>query len=103
MKTTIGRPPDLVREMKLIALNEGKKLKVVASELLKRGIEAGERKPARASKDFLLTASPKTTYKDTTDAHLIRLAAQNDLKLATLDHALMKKSWAQGHVLYPMT
>ena len=46
---------------------------------------------------------PKTNYKDTTDAHLIRLAAQNDLKMFTLDKALVKKSWAHSHVLYPMT
>lgn len=60
MKTTIDLPPDLVREMKLIAVNEGKKLKDVASDLLKRGLQAGKKKPARTSKDFFLTASPKS-------------------------------------------
>jgi hypothetical protein len=38
MKTTIDLPADLVREMKLRAVHEGRKLKDVAAELLKRGL-----------------------------------------------------------------
>lgn len=40
MKTTIDLPTDLVREMKLLAAHEGRKLKDVAADLLKRGLGA---------------------------------------------------------------
>jgi hypothetical protein len=58
VKTTIDLPPDLVRDMKLLAVNEGKKLKDVAAELLKRGLNSS-RTQARSkhSDDFLLSAS----------------------------------------------
>ena len=42
MKTTIDLPADLVREMKLRAVKEGRKLKDVAAELLARGLTAAE-------------------------------------------------------------
>jgi len=37
-----------------------------------------------------------TSYKDTTDAHLVILARRHGLKLATLDGALIAKPWAVG-------
>ena len=40
MKTTIDLPPKLVKEMKLRAVNEGRKLKDVASEVFQKGLEA---------------------------------------------------------------
>jgi hypothetical protein len=57
MKTTIDLPPDLVREMKLLAVHEGRKLKDVAADLLKRGLRSGKSKPRSAlPEDFLLSA-----------------------------------------------
>lgn len=38
MKTTLDLPADLVREMKLRAAREGRKLKDVASEIVRRGL-----------------------------------------------------------------
>ena len=38
MKTTFDLPPDLIREVKLRAVHEGRKLKDVAAELLTRGL-----------------------------------------------------------------
>lgn len=46
MKTTIDLPADLVREVKLRAVHEGRKLKDVAAELLVRGLAA----PGKAAK-----------------------------------------------------
>ena len=40
MKTTLDLPEDLVRRMKLRAVREGKKLKEVASEVVRRGLAA---------------------------------------------------------------
>lgn len=42
MKTTIDLPPDLLREMKLLAVHEGRKLKDVAADLLKQGLKASK-------------------------------------------------------------
>ena len=57
MKTTIDLPPDLVKEMKLLAVNEGRKLKDVAAELLKRGLSVEKAGcPFEPPKDFFLSA-----------------------------------------------
>lgn len=42
MKTTVDLPNDLVREIKLRAVNEGRKLKEVVTDLLRFGIEHGD-------------------------------------------------------------
>jgi len=47
-------------------------------------------------------ASPETNSKDTTDAHLVILAKQHGLKLATLDTSLMAKVWAIGVAENPL-
>ena len=39
MKTTIDLPEELVKEMKLKAVLEGRKLRDVAAEVLRRGLE----------------------------------------------------------------
>jgi hypothetical protein len=41
MKTTFDLPNDLVREIKLRAVNEGRKLKEVVTDLLRFGLEQG--------------------------------------------------------------
>jgi len=38
MKTTLDLPEDLVREMKLRAVHEGRKLRDVATEIFRRGL-----------------------------------------------------------------
>ena len=40
MKTTFNLPDDLVKEVKLRAVHEGKKLQDAVAELLRRGLEA---------------------------------------------------------------
>ncbi|MGL5018775.1 MAG: TA system VapC family ribonuclease toxin [Luteolibacter sp.] len=52
--------------------------------------------------DLSATDSPESSYKDTTDAHLVRLAVRHGLKLATLDKALLTKPWAKGHAFNPL-
>ena len=65
MKTTIDLPPDLVREMKILAVHEGRKLNDVAADLLKRGLEVGDNNANSGTcEDFLLSAfsgSPEMT------------------------------------------
>jgi hypothetical protein len=43
VKTTIDLPNDLVREIKIRAVNEGRKLKEVVADLLRFGLEQGTR------------------------------------------------------------
>jgi predicted nucleic acid-binding protein len=52
--------------------------------------------------DVKASESPESHFKDTTDAHLVRLAARHHLKLATLDMALVSKSWAAGIAENPL-
>lgn len=44
-----------------------------------------------------------TTYKETTDAHLVTLANRHGLKLATLDATLIAKPWAAGIAENPLS
>jgi predicted nucleic acid-binding protein len=47
-------------------------------------------------------AAPQTSFRDTTDAHLIALARHHALKLATLDSSLIAKPWAAGIAQNPL-
>lgn len=49
MKTTVDLPGDLVREIKLQAVREGRKLKDTMTELLRKGMRAGSSKAAAKS------------------------------------------------------
>jgi toxin-antitoxin system PIN domain toxin len=51
--------------------------------------------------DVSATDSPESSYKDTTDAHLVQLAKRHGLKLATLDRALCLMPWAKDIVVNP--
>jgi predicted nucleic acid-binding protein len=43
-----------------------------------------------------------SSYKETTDAHLVTLATRHGLKLATLDAGLITKPWAVGVAENPL-
>ena len=43
-----------------------------------------------------------TSSKDVTDAHLVRLAASQGMKLATLDEDLCRKPWSRGIAENPL-
>jgi hypothetical protein len=51
---------------------------------------------------FAQSLPPVSSAKDVTDAHLIRLAANSGLKLATLDVSLCRKSWSAGIAEMPV-
>lgn len=46
MKTTIDLPPELVRALKIRAVNEGRKLKDLAADLLHRGLASPSSPPS---------------------------------------------------------
>ena len=47
MKTTIDLPDDLVRRLKIRAVRDGRKMKDLAADYLKKGLESTERKKGR--------------------------------------------------------
>ena len=61
MKTTIDLPADLVREIKLRAVHEGRKLKDVAAELLKRGLGLPSL-PVRSERKPKISRDPITGF-----------------------------------------
>lgn len=52
--------------------------------------------------DISATESPESGYKDTTDAHLVKLAQSHGLRLATLDESLISRPWAAGVASNPL-
>jgi plasmid stability protein len=59
MKTTIDLPDDLVRELKLRAVREGRKLKDAAAAAIRAGLAVAE-VPAAAEKPAVLGRDKKT-------------------------------------------
>lgn len=81
MKTTIDLPPELVREMKLRAVHQGRKLKDVAADLLRRGLAAPEGpappRPAKPRVDIEANGLP-----------VVRCAADAPAQRMTVDELL---------------
>jgi plasmid stability protein len=76
MKTTLDLPPDLIREMKLRAAGEGRKLRDVATEIFRRGlaVQSTQSPPARRRVKLPLVkckvASPEMTAEQVADVLL---------------------------------
>ena len=47
MKTTLDLPDDLMREVKIRAVHEHKKLKDTIAELIRKGMAAGRKRPPK--------------------------------------------------------
>jgi len=61
MKTTLDLPDELMREVKIRAVNERKKLKDIIAELLRKGIAASQPSRTRVPKPIKLRGGPITT------------------------------------------
>ncbi len=61
MKTTLDLPDELMREVKIRAVYEHKKLKDTIAELLRKGIAAGKTRPAKIPRPVKLRGGPITT------------------------------------------
>ena len=61
MKTTLDLPDDLMREVKIRAVHEQKKLKDAIAEFIRKGMAAGTRKRQKAPKPVKLRGGPITT------------------------------------------
>lgn len=81
MKTTLELPNDLVREIKLQAVNEGRKLKEVVADLLRRGLGQDSEKAALAQPRR--QNIPLPLFPSASDAPAARMTAE---QLVALEH-----------------
>ena len=63
MKTTLDLPDDLMREVKILAVHEGKKLKDAIAELIRKGITASNSERPKVPKPVKLRGGPITTQE----------------------------------------
>jgi plasmid stability protein len=61
MKTTLDLPDDLMRQVKIRAVHEQKKLKDAIAEFIRKGMAAGKNRPAKMPKPVRLRGGPMTT------------------------------------------
>ena len=61
MKTTLELPDELMREVKIRAVHEHKKLKDIIAELLRKGIAASRPSRTKIPKPIRLRGGPITT------------------------------------------
>ena len=99
MKTTLDLPNDLVQEIKLRAVNEGRKLKDVAADLLRAALA-----PPPESSSLPTAAVPKTLplirVQGTPPGSTATLTAQefcDSIKQADLDLEVDRDEKAFGH------
>ena len=60
MKTTLDLPADLMRAVKIRAVQEEKKLKDAITELIRKGMAAGRKRPPKTPKPVKLRGGPIT-------------------------------------------
>ncbi|HEY2713990.1 MAG TPA: hypothetical protein VGI60_15860 [Chthoniobacterales bacterium] len=61
MKTTLDLPDDLMRDVKIRAVHEHKKLKDMIAEFIRKGMAAGKRRAVTFPKPVKLRGGPITT------------------------------------------
>jgi plasmid stability protein len=93
MKTTLNLPDTLVRQVKIRAVHEGKKLKDMVADLLRSGLEAGTRSKAR-SRCPVVVKDSKTRLPLIECKH----AAQPEVTPEWADNILLAQevSWRHG-------
>ena len=64
MKTTLDLPDDLMRQVKIRAVHERKKLKDAIAEFIRKGMAAGESRPAKTPKPVKLRGGFTPTTED---------------------------------------
>ena len=100
MKTTFDLPTDLVRELKLRAVHEGRKLKEVAADLLKRGLAAPETaaksRPAKPKIEIQASGLPVVRCKANAPAKRMTAGELLALEQESLAHDDLQRL---GHAL----
>ena len=83
MKTTLDLPSDLVREMKLQAAREGRKLRDVATEIFRRGlsqpISRGTAALHRVKLPLIACKTPASPVKELTSDQLAEVLLKQEV------------------------
>ena len=87
MKTTLELPDDLIREIKLRAVREDKKLKDLVAELLRRGMAQEEQKGGRAIRHrvklpLIHTAHPASPEQEVTPEVIAQILIDQEVEWA---------------------
>ena len=80
MKTTLDLPSDLVREVKLRAVNEGRKLKDTFSDLLRKGLKANASERAAKPKRVKLPLVQCRRPAELTPAQVAAVLEKQDIQ-----------------------
>jgi hypothetical protein len=64
MKTTLDLPDDLMREVRIRAVHEHKKLKDAIAEFIRKGMSVGKARPPKIPKPIKLRGGFKPTTED---------------------------------------
>jgi plasmid stability protein len=84
MKTTLELPDDLMRTIKIRAVNEDRKLKDVVAELLRRGLAEEEARPSkirhRMRFPLIEGTKPAKPGEDITHGRITEILAEDDLR-----------------------
>ena len=86
MKTTLELPDDLMRAVKIRAVNEGRRLKDVVAELIRRGlVERPPDAPVRTRVELPLVrcAHPAASGDEMTPARVAEILAHDDATTAS--------------------
>ena len=86
MKTTLELPDDLMRAVKVRAANEGRKLKEVVADLLRRGLREEKKRAPRAMRRVRLPliecAHNATANQEITPDRVAEILADEDSRAA---------------------
>jgi plasmid stability protein len=85
MKTTLELPDDLMRKIKIRAVNEDRRLKDVVAELLRRGLAAEEGSAVserRISLPLIVTGRPANPEDEVTPERIAEILAEEDAAAA---------------------
>jgi hypothetical protein len=87
VKTTLELPDDLFRAVKVRAASEGRKLKDVVAELIRRGLEGqpagGGRPPGRVQLPLVQCAHPEDPADEMTAERVAEILGREEARTAT--------------------
>jgi len=80
MKTTIDLPDELMREIKVRAAREDRKLKDVISDLLRRGLRQAEKPPARVKLPLIISSHPAAPGEEMTPDRIAEILIEQEVE-----------------------
>jgi plasmid stability protein len=82
MKTTLEIPDDLMREIKVRAAREDRKLKDLVAELLRRGLTEADRPPRRVKLPLIHSTHPAAPGEEMTPERMAQILIDQEVEWA---------------------